>query len=180
MRSPSLSPCISLIAGARGAVTESLVAEGSTWSYRADGSNQGTAWRSPSFNDSGWATGAAELGYGDGDETTVIPSGPSGAHYTTAYFRHTFSLSNVGELTSLDLEIVRDDGAVVYLNGTEIVRTVMPSGSINYLTRATSTIAGNAEDAWNGFAVDPASLVEGTNVIAVEIHQKHPVPRTPA
>ena len=105
----------------------------------------------------------------------MIPGGPSGAHYTTAYFRHTFSLSNVGELTSLDLEIVRDDGAVVYLNGTEIVRTVMPSGSINYLTRATSTIAGNAEDAWNGFALDPASLVEGTNVIAVEIHQKHPV-----
>ena len=52
-----------------------LVDSGSDWKYLDDGSDQGTSWRNPSFNDEEWASGAAQLGYGDGDETTVISYG---------------------------------------------------------------------------------------------------------
>jgi hypothetical protein len=47
-------------------VGDLLVPLGAAWRYRADGSNQGSAWRAPGFDDSGWAQGPAELGYGDG------------------------------------------------------------------------------------------------------------------
>ena len=52
------------------AATVTLVPTGSAWKYLDNGSNQGTAWRSTAFNDSGWAWGPAELGYGDGGEAT--------------------------------------------------------------------------------------------------------------
>ena len=35
----------------------------STWKYLDDGSNQGTAWRAPDFDDSNWKSGIAPLGY---------------------------------------------------------------------------------------------------------------------
>jgi len=61
---------------------------GDSWKYLDDGSNQGTAWRTPGFNDSSWAEGNAELGYGDGDEATVVSYGPSSNNkYITTYFR---------------------------------------------------------------------------------------------
>src|SRR5688572_12546202 len=53
-----------------------LVPSGGTWAYLDDGSDQGTAWREPGFDDSGWSRGPAELGYGDGGEVTVIDCGP--------------------------------------------------------------------------------------------------------
>jgi hypothetical protein len=52
-----------------------LVGAGASWKYLDDGSNQGTAWRSPAFNDAAWKTGLAQFGYGDGDATTWRCSG---------------------------------------------------------------------------------------------------------
>jgi len=59
---------------ARGAET-TLIAPGATWKYLDDGSDQGTAWSGRVFADGGWASGPAELGYGDGDEATVVSFG---------------------------------------------------------------------------------------------------------
>lgn len=49
-----------------------LVNQGAAWKYLDNGSDQGTAWTQTSFNDASWASGNAELGYGDGDETTTV------------------------------------------------------------------------------------------------------------
>ncbi|MEB3165993.1 MAG: hypothetical protein VKO65_04910 [Cyanobacteriota bacterium] len=100
----------------------SLVPYGAIWLYRADGSDQGSAWRAFDFAASGWASGAAQLGYGDGDEATVVPSGPSGASFITTYFRRDFNLADPAALERLDLSVIRDDGVVVYLNGQEVLR----------------------------------------------------------
>ena len=54
---------------------DTLVATGSVWKYLDDGSDQGIAWYGVGFDDSGWASGPAELGYGDGDEATVVSFG---------------------------------------------------------------------------------------------------------
>ena len=45
-----------------------FLAAGSVWKYLDDGSDQGAQWRAPEFNDSAWASGPAELGYGDSSE----------------------------------------------------------------------------------------------------------------
>lgn len=146
-----------------------FISTGSTWKYLDNGSNQGTAWRATSFSDSSWKSGAAQLGYGDGDETTVVGYGGNPNNkYITTYFRRSFSVSNPSQVTALSLAVLRDDGAVVYLNGTEIYRTNMPTGTIAYRTLAVDAIE---DTSYHSTAVNRSLLVAGTNVIGVEVHQ---------
>ena len=142
---------------------EELVALGATWSYLDDGSDQGTAWREPDFDDSGWHSGRARLGFGGDGEVTVLDSG-----HVTYYFRHSITIDNPGDIAGLLLAILRDDGAVVYLNGTEVYRTNMPGGAISSSTFAS---AGIEDNTYYEHEFDSSGLVVGTNVIAVEVHQ---------
>ena len=148
-----------------------LVPVGATWLYLDDGSDLGTAWRGSVFADGSWASGPGQLGYGDDDEATVVDGGPSGGHHITTYFRTHFGITDPGSIAGLTLRILRDDGAVVYLNGTEVYRTNMPGGSIGFETTASSSVGGSSESTFNSTTVSPALLVAGDNVIAVEIHQ---------
>jgi hypothetical protein len=151
--------------------TETVVPTGAVWSYLANGSNQGTAWKELTFDDNTWNTGAAQLGYGDGDEATVVSYGADAANkYITTYFRREFSVSDPTKYSSLTLNLLRDDGAVVYLNGQEIARSNMPSGTITSSTLAPIAVGGAEETAFFSFNVNPA-LLQTNNVLAVEIHQ---------
>jgi len=149
-----------------------LVSKLSTWNYLDDGSNQGTAWRAAAFDDSGWASGAGVLGYGDSQATVVSFGADANDKHETTYFRHSFNVPDASLYPSLTINILRDDGAVVYLNGTEILRNNVPTGTITFTTLASSTIGGEDEDNYTSFNVSSASLVDGNNVLAVEIHQR--------
>jgi calcineurin-like phosphoesterase family protein/type IX secretion system substrate protein len=150
-----------------------LVNSGVDWKYLDDGSDQGTAWYDPAFIDTAWASGPAKLGYGEGDEATVISYGPnSNNKYRTYYFRHSFNVTNPSQYLSLILGLLRDDGAIVYLNGVELERSNMPAGPINYLTFAASTVSGSDEDTFFESFEDPVNLINGSNVLAVEVHQR--------
>ncbi len=154
------------------AMAETLVQLGATWKYLDNGSDQGTAWRGPTFSDGAWASGPAQLGYGDGDEATVVGFGPNAsAKYITTYFRRTFTVASASSYTSLGLRLLRDDGAVVYLNGTEVFRSNMPSGAVSGTTPASVAVGGADESAFFSTSVSPALLFDGANVLAVEIHQ---------
>lgn len=147
------------------------VPAGQVWRYRDDGSDQGTTWRAASFDDSAWDAGSAELGYGDGDEATVVASGPDGDRHITTYFRDDFEIVDAAAVNELRLRLIRDDGAVVYINGDEVYRNNMPGGPIDFTTRAATKILGSAEREWVVVSLPTDALVTGTNVIAVEIHQ---------
>jgi hypothetical protein len=151
-----------------------VIAAGATWRYLDNGSDQGTAWREPSFDDSSWASGSAQLGYGDGDEVTVVSYGlnPLDKHITT-YFRHTFNVADPASFTALTMRTVRDDGAVVYLNGLEVWRSNMPAGVVTYQTVAAGIASDADESTFFETVLDPALLQTGANVIAVEIHQEY-------
>src|SRR5918992_4093259 len=149
-----------------------LIASGSAWKYHDRGANLGTTWRTRSYVDRAWAAGSAQLGYGDGDEATVVRYGPnSAAKYITTYFRQTFSVADPALVQSLTLKVLRDDGAVVYLNGTEVFRTNMPAGTIAYNTLAPVAAADADETTYYTASIDPALLTAGANVLAVEVHQ---------
>lgn len=151
-----------------------LVARGSSWKYLDNGSNQGTGWLAPAFNDSAWAAGNAQLGYGDGDEITTVGYGGNASNkYITTYFRKSFNVADPAAFNSLTLDILRDDGAVVYLNGTEIYRNNMPAGAVGYQTLASAAISGAEETTTflQANSISPSLLVTGNNVLAVEIHQ---------
>ena len=77
--------------------------------------------------------------------------------------------------SALDVRVLRDDGVVVYLNGTELFRDGMPEGPIAFNTLANITVVGGDEST-NFFSgsVNASLLVEGVNVLAVEIHQVLP------
>jgi len=154
------------------AQTVSFVTQGSTWKYLDNGSNQGTAWKATSFNDASWSSGNAQLGYGDGDEAKVVSYGPSASNkYITTYFRKSFTAGPASSYSSLKLYLLRDDGAVVYLNGTEVARSNMPTGIITYTKKASTTVSGSAENTFYTFNLNTSLLINGTNVIAVEVHQ---------
>ncbi len=146
--------------------------EGSVWKYNDSGDDLGTAWRMPDYEDSDWAEGNAELGYGDGDEATVVSYGgdPDNKH-TTTYFRHAFN-PVVNEVTPTTgfFQLRRDDGAVVYLNGEEVFRSNMPNGDIAYDTFSVDFAADEEETNWHEYTLQ-IDLQPGTNVVAVEIHQ---------
>ena len=139
-----------------------LVPTGAVWKYLDTGADQGTAWRARSFDDAGWKSGAAELGYGDSDEATLVGYGPnSSAKYTTTYFRRAFSVSDPSAYGGLTLRVLRDDGAVVYLNGTEVFRTNMPAGTVTASTFASTVVLDANERTYVTAPVNPALLVNG-------------------
>jgi hypothetical protein len=69
------------------------------------------------------------------------------------------------------MRLQRDDGAVVYLNGTEVFRSNLPAGAVDSSTLASVAVGGADEATFHHVTLDPAILVSGTNAIAVELHQ---------
>ncbi len=155
-----------------GLVTESLVAAGSVWQFLDDGSNQGTDWVKPEFDDSAWTEGPAPLGYGDDNEKTVVRFGSnSNSKHVTTYFRRMFTVENPGKFSNVTLGFRRDDGGIVYLNGREVFRSNMPSVGVTYNTLASTTTGSADEMTFFQMDINPSLLVSGGNVLAVEIHQ---------
>lgn len=150
-----------------------IIDDRSEWRYLDNGSNQGTTWKEVGFNDSTWKVGNGQFGYGDGDEQTVVSFGPnSGNKYITTYFRKTFTVTNMAGMDSVLLKIMRDDGAVVYINGQPLqTRFNMPGGAIDYLTPASGAVGGGDESAFQELVIDKSLLHDGVNTIAVEVHQ---------
>ena len=146
-----------------------LLEAGADWKYLADGSDQGDAWRQPLFDDALWNVGASELGYGDGDEATVVGFDGDNKPLTT-YYRRSFAVRDVASIDQLTLHVLRDDGAVVFLNGVEIVRDNVPFDA-DFDTPASADTTGDDERVFHIFAINPDLLVEGKNLLAIEIHQ---------
>ncbi len=150
---------------------QTFVTAGAPWKYRDDGSDLGAAWRGPSFDDSAWSNGVAQFGYGNGDEKTVVSfGGAANDKHVTTYFRKQFVVANAPCLESLTLKMVMDDGAAVYLNGTNILDYRLTANAA-FNTLASSLQPTNLEDTWFSYPLNPALLVNGTNTLAVEIHQ---------
>jgi hypothetical protein len=148
---------------------EVLIAAGSVWKYLDTGVDQGIAWRAPEFNDAAWRQGPAELGLGDDREETPVNIGPDENRFPTIYFRGRFNVADPSAYGNLRIRLQRDDGAVVYLNGTEVFRSNLREGTITFGTFAETS--STSETAFFEKTVSAAGLVAGENVIAVEVHQ---------
>ena len=151
---------------------QTFITTGHMWKYLDDGSDQGTGWRESGFDDSSWAEGRSELGYGsDGEGAgTTVSFGPDSRNkYATTYFRTTVDVPDPSRFLRFTLRLKYDDAAAVYLNGSEIVRTPnLPSGAA-YDQYASSTTSN--EDAWSDYTVPITVFRAGANRIAVEVHQ---------
>ena len=110
---------------------QELIPWRSAWKYVDDGVNRYTQtppFYHPDYNEALWKTGSGRFGYGGDGESTAILFGPNAANkFPTTYFRREFTWDGQknAESDTLLLEFSRDDGAMIYLNGTLIsVQTV--------------------------------------------------------
>ena len=161
-----------------GPITVPLISAGDVWKFNDTGTNFGTSWRSNNFHDGAWPSGPAELGFGDAQEGRPEATVISNRQQTTFYFRKDFIASGPATFTNLVCRLLRDDGAVVYLNGVEVWRDNLPSGEILFDTRASVAINTAQEGVFITNSLPPGLLVPGTNLLAVEIHQVSPFSST--
>jgi hypothetical protein len=150
-----------------------LVKTGSEWRYLDRGSGPGDNWRSLEFDDSKWKLGRADLGFGNNPVTTIY-GGPPNRRRITTHFRHTFEVTDPTFFRSLHLRLKRNDGAVVYLNGTEIHRVNLPQDGVTPSTLATRDVGGLEREVFFPIQVNRELLRKGRNVVAVEIHLASP------
>ncbi|MCK4328612.1 metallophosphoesterase [candidate division WOR-3 bacterium] len=130
-------------------------------------------WTQGAYIDSSWDTGFAELGFGDGDENTVLIPGNN-----TYYFRKYFYVSDLEYYNSLSIDVKYDDGFVAYINGVEIARANMPEGEPDYNTYALSEHEGIG---FETFSIDLQALIDTLRytesyemLIAVDVHRVSP------
>jgi hypothetical protein len=164
----ALATALSMVLPQNSRATTPVEYEDEGWLYDDSGVDPGAAWMDPGFDDGGWSQGMAELGFGEGDEGTEL-NNHGGYSY---YARHTFEISDASDIVAGTLDLVYDDGAVVYINGIEVDRFDLPAGPITHTTGATSPTGPEREV--SGQYVDPALLVNGENVLAIGVHQYDP------
>jgi len=150
----------------------SLVAlSDSPWQVNASGTDLSTNWLDQAYDDSGtgWATGDGIFGYTTSPGSyppiqTPLSSGP-----TTYYFRTHFQWTNDPANVAFIVTNYLSDGAVYYLNGSEVRRVRMPAGAIAYSTAAAATNSPVGHP--DVFSVDGGALQDGDNIMEVETHQ---------
>lgn len=149
-----------------------VIAKGDVWKYSDAGEKPAENWTAPDYDDSSWSSGASRLGFASSGTfgTTLnryVVGGSSGTQVTTYYFRRTFTMPSGAEsMTSLKAALDCDDGYIAYVNGTEVGRDQVDS--TEYSAFSTKTNMGEKDAVWTFPA---GTLVEGENVIAVEVHQ---------
>ncbi len=143
-------------------ITSTLVTTGSSCRF-LNGAAAPDGWQAPGFADGAWKSGPSPLGHQDPVATDI------GLPAKTAYFRCGFTVDDVTP-TKATVSARVDDGAVLYVNGTEVARTNMPSGAVGFTTSA-STVDNWDGTRWLSWDVDPGLLKPGTNVLAVSVHQ---------
>ncbi|MGV3771988.1 MAG: lamin tail domain-containing protein [Verrucomicrobiales bacterium] len=142
--------------------------DSSEWKYNQTGINLATSWRSVTYNDSTWSSGPQPIGTGV-VIAGPVPKTPLTVGKVTYYFRKSFVFDGSPSQAFCLLQLIVDDGAVVYLNNRELFRTNMPTTTISYSTFANKHVGNPTPTGFMGFP--GTALVQGTNVIAVEVHQ---------
>jgi hypothetical protein len=139
------------------------IVNGDVWKYEDSGLDPGPAWSTLGFNDSAWASGPGQLGYGDGDEQTVLTR--TAVSQPSVYFRKKIHLP--GAVTFARLRVLFDDGVVVFVNGTQVFSRNVPSVAHGKYASASEE---NREDTAE-LPLSPNPFVHGDNVIGVMVKQ---------
>lgn len=141
-----------------------VIAAGAKWKYLT-GSDPADGWRKTDFDDSKWKTGRAGFGYGDGDDKTELNMR---GKFPRAYIRREFDGKELATAKTAALFVNYDDAFIAYLNGKEILRVGVRSGS----GAKASRIKSHEAKGFERFEIANLKklLQPGQNVLAVEGH----------
>jgi hypothetical protein len=141
-----------------------IIPEGAVWRYFKGTEEPPATWKTIGFDDTGWFSGPTGIGYGDGDDATILTDMQNG--YMTIFCRRTFDISDLSTIDDLVLKIVYDDGFYAYLNNTQVAsRNVAGTG---FNVAAPSAIEPTSEDI--DLSAFKGVLVTGRNVLCVQVH----------
>ena len=96
---------------------ETAVNASTTWKYFPGTSQPDTNWRNISFNNGAWASGHGGIGFGDGDDATIISTS-----CRSVMMIKSFNIPDTSNVLKAIFNMDYDDGFVAYLNGVEIAR----------------------------------------------------------
>lgn len=148
--------------------THHIIPWNSMWMYWDGSSIPDANWKNTNYTDTHWKSGQSQLGYGGkGEKTTIDFGSDSNNKHITAYFRNNINLQDIALISSASIRLLVDDGAAVYVNGTEVKRYNLPDGELNFSTKALNPVNGDYVD----ITVPVSLLKNGNNTIAAEVHQ---------
>ena len=113
-----------------------FVANNATWHWRFVNSAPDANWNTNSYDDSAWASGSGPLGFGTTLAATDINAAAPSPRPLSAQFRTTFDVPDVNAVGTVDLTFVADDGVVIYVNGKEVGRQNVATGTVAWNTYA--------------------------------------------
>jgi hypothetical protein len=150
---------------------ETVIDLGDVWKYRIGTSEPPADWKTLGFDDQLWSSGPSGFGYGDNDDSTIVPSNTN-----SVYVRKMFSVDDANDIKMAVLHVDYDDAFVAYLNGIEIARANI--GTVNvppsYNESATNfteplIVYGGKPETY--IIQNYQSLLQnGDNVLAIQVH----------
>jgi len=151
---------------------ETVVAADDIWSYRLGDSAPPIDWMLPEFDAADWNVGIGGIGYGDGDDGTVISPVPS------VFMRIEFEISSISNIRMAVLHADYDDAFVAYLNGMEIGRgnigdpiQVLAFDESPPTDQEAVLYAGGLPEAFALYSDDLAQLLQmGQNTLAIQVN----------
>lgn len=159
---------------------EILVPRRSQWQFFSSDNDEGTSWRAFGTDESAptdqhllsrWRTGVAPFGWGIAAIGTAPWKVPGRYSTDPLYFRREFEVTDPARFSALKIRLLREGGAVVYLNDEEVVRDNLAADATHETPSANTERVSRC--AYYVFTIEPTTLRQGNNVIAVEIHQEN-------
>ncbi|MBN1671398.1 MAG: lamin tail domain-containing protein [Kiritimatiellae bacterium] len=151
------------------------VSAGSVWKYRKGSrecSTPATAWRSVSFNDSGWPSGDAPFGYGSATYGTTLTD--MHYSYSSLFLRRSFVVPCAAQVSEMRLQAQYDDGFILWLNGEEIARVNVAGAPGTFLPFDACAEGAIATWQWGRLfgGADLPVLTDGTNALTVQVFNR--------
>ncbi len=159
---------------------------GSVWAFNDANIELGTSFAQPAFDDSLWPTGQGLLGV-DSNTNFIQPIRTSMrldsvGSLLTYYLRTEFQFDRTAAGSRILIECYADDGARFFLNGQEVGRVRLPAAPAVIDKNTPANTSRNPEAAAGAPALDIGAvntdgtnyLVNGTNVLAVDLHNQSP------
>ncbi|HVV85247.1 MAG TPA: YCF48-related protein [Kofleriaceae bacterium] len=143
-------------------VDQGRIQKGEMWTFWDSPAAPPANWKLPGADVANWQQGPGPIGYGETYLSTELAPGQ-----LTTYYRHDFTVD--GAVHALTADVMYDDGFVAYINGTEVGRASMPSGTITASTRGWDHEAYDTYHTFDWSYAIPL-LHPGINTIAVEVH----------
>lgn len=149
----------------------------------AKGLSSLTAWTQPGFDDSSWKQASGIFGSKSGALAGVSGCGTptvlldlykedgTDEVIPTYFFRTTFEIDDLSSVKTLSFDMKADDAVIVYINGKAVhdSRTSKPSAASSTNLYYAEMTSANQSFWLDAYAI-ATCLVEGTNTIAVELH----------